>query len=88
MIEGMAQGSLGANWGDGHATDAGLMTMVSPNADPNAFYKQLLSAPYAGNAIISAHVYPYAPFPRSLLCPYEDQSLANSTRAWGVAPEG
>ena len=28
MFEGMAQGGLGANWGDGHATDASLMSQV------------------------------------------------------------
>ena len=28
MFEGMAQGGLGANWGDGHATDADLMYLV------------------------------------------------------------
>ena len=28
MFEGMAQGGLGANWGDGHATDASLMSLV------------------------------------------------------------
>ena len=28
MFEGMAQGGLGANWGDGHATDADLMNLV------------------------------------------------------------
>ncbi len=28
MFEGMAQGGLGANWGDGHATNADLMYLV------------------------------------------------------------
>ena len=32
MFEGMAQGGLGANWGDGHATDADLMNLVHPAA--------------------------------------------------------
>ncbi len=32
MFEGMAQGGLGANWGDGHATDANLMNLVRPFA--------------------------------------------------------
>lgn len=58
MIEGMAQGALGSNWGDGHVTDVGLLNRVSSNADPNPFYRQLVNAPYANNAIISAHVYP------------------------------
>ena len=57
MFEGMAQGGLGANWGDGHATDAGLLTRVPTNANPNPFYQQLVNAPYANNAIISTHVY-------------------------------
>ncbi len=30
---------------------------VSPNANPNAFYTELVTAPYANNAIISTHVY-------------------------------
>ena len=57
MIEGMSQGGLGANWGDGHATDASLMSRVPANANPNAFYKELVNAAYANNAIISTHVY-------------------------------
>ena len=61
LIEGMAQGSLGANWGDGHATAANLVASLPSNADPNAFYKQLVNAPYAGNAIISTHVYGCTP---------------------------
>jgi len=28
MFEGMAQGGLGANWGDGHATNDNLMYLV------------------------------------------------------------
>ena len=30
---------------------------VPPNANPNAFYTELVTAPYANNAIISTHVY-------------------------------
>ena len=58
MFEGMAQGALGSNWGDGHVTDVALLTQVPANADPNPFYQQLVNAPYAKNAIISTHVYP------------------------------
>ena len=57
MFEGMNQGSLGSNWGDGHATAASLVATLPASGNPNAFYKQLVNAPYAGNAIISAHVY-------------------------------
>ena len=57
MVEGMAQGSLGANWGDGHCTDPGLLTRVAPSGNPIPFYSQLVNAAYAGNAIISTHVY-------------------------------
>ena len=57
MIEGTAQNNLGSNWGDGHATDANLTSGLANNADPNIFYQQLVNAPYAGNAILSAHVY-------------------------------
>ena len=34
MFEGMAQGALGANWGDGHATDADLMNLVRAAFEP------------------------------------------------------
>ncbi len=30
---------------------------VSANANPNAFYTELVTAPYANNAIISTHIY-------------------------------
>lgn len=61
MIEGMAQSQLHANWGDGHTTDANLVKQLPSNADPNPFYKKLVNAPYANNAIISAHVYGCVP---------------------------
>ena len=57
MIEGTAQGLLGANWGDGHATDASLVSRLPASSNPNPFYSQLVNAPYANNAIISTHVY-------------------------------
>jgi hypothetical protein len=57
MIEGMAQGPLGANWGDGHFTDASLVRQLPASSDPNPFYKQLVNSAYAKNAIISTHVY-------------------------------
>ena len=62
MFEGMAQSNLGANWGDGHATDAGSMAKINPDANPNAFYQQLLVSAYASNAIISTHIYGCALF--------------------------
>ncbi len=30
---------------------------ISPNANPNAFYTELVTAPYVNNAIISTHIY-------------------------------
>ena len=57
MFEGMAQSAVGANWGDGHATDAHSMDIVPANADPNKFYQQLVTSHYAQNAIISPHAY-------------------------------
>ena len=63
MIEGMAQGLLGANWGDGHATDASLVSRLPASSNPNPFYSQLVNAPYANNAIISTHVYGCASIP-------------------------
>ena len=34
-----------------------MRAQISPNGNPNAFYTQLVTAPYAGNAIISTHIY-------------------------------
>ncbi len=44
MFEGMAQGGLGANWGDGHATDASLMSQVrnAPRSSPVSCFISVL----------------------------------------------
>jgi len=34
-----------------------VRAQISPNGNPNAFYTELVTAPYAGSAIISTHVY-------------------------------
>ena len=34
-----------------------MSAQIAPEANPNAFYTQLVTAPYVGNAIISTHVY-------------------------------
>jgi hypothetical protein len=34
-----------------------LRAQISPSANPNAFYTQLVTAPYVNNAIISTHIY-------------------------------
>jgi hypothetical protein len=44
-IEGLGQGSLGTNWGDGLATNAAVLK-ASGASDPNPFFRALLKAPY------------------------------------------
>jgi hypothetical protein len=44
-IEGLGQGSLGTNWGDGLATNRQLL-QFSGASDPNPFFQSLLKAPY------------------------------------------
>lgn len=49
MVEGCSQGLLGANWGDGMATDplaVAALNKVAPGSDPNPFFRQVLKAPY------------------------------------------
>ena len=87
MFEGMAQGGLGSNWGDGHVTDVDLLSLrVSSNADPNPFYRQLVNAPYANNAIISAHVYPCVspPPPPAVSEQSDEQTGSNSANVQSV----
>jgi len=57
FIEGTGQGGIGANWGDGFATDP---TLISQNglSDPNPFFKALMQKPYLNQVVISPHVYP------------------------------
>ena len=44
-IEGLGQGSLGTNWGDGLATNRAVLK-ASGASDPNPFFQSLLRAPY------------------------------------------
>ncbi len=49
MVEGCSQGALGANWGDGLATDPmaiAALNAYGPGSDPNPFFRTLLNAPY------------------------------------------
>ncbi|MBA2727273.1 MAG: cellulase family glycosylhydrolase [Parachlamydiaceae bacterium] len=57
FIEGTGQGSIGANWGDGFATDP---TLISANglSNPKSFFDTLLTKPYLNQVVISPHVYP------------------------------
>ena len=45
-IEGMGQGPLGANWGDGFGTDPEAVTILQqsglPQSDPNPFFQKLM----------------------------------------------
>ncbi len=48
-IEGMGQGPLGANWGDGFGTDPEAVTILQqsglPQSDPNPFFQKLMVCP-------------------------------------------
>ena len=44
-VEGAAQGGIGANWGDGFATDPALIRATGIS-DPNPFFKQLIRKSY------------------------------------------
>jgi aryl-phospho-beta-D-glucosidase BglC (GH1 family) len=57
FIEGTGQGGIGANWGDGFATDHNLIVQ-NGLSDPNPFFQALLQKPYANQVVISPHVYP------------------------------
>ncbi|KAG1655305.1 hypothetical protein FOA52_007962 [Chlamydomonas sp. UWO 241] len=54
LIEGCGQGSYGANWGDGFRT-SGMEGNVG--ADPNPFFRALLTKPYVSKVAISPHLY-------------------------------
>lgn len=57
FVEGTGQGGIGANWGDGFATDPALIAQYGLS-DPNPFFKALLTKPYINQVVISPHVYP------------------------------
>jgi aryl-phospho-beta-D-glucosidase BglC (GH1 family) len=57
FIEGTGQGDNGANWGDGFATDPGLIAEHGLS-DPTSFFEALLEKPYLNQVVISPHVYP------------------------------
>ena len=55
FIEGTGQGDIGANWGDGFATNPNLLGSLS---NPKSFFDTLLTKPYVNQVVISPHVYP------------------------------
>jgi aryl-phospho-beta-D-glucosidase BglC (GH1 family) len=57
FIEGTGQGGIGANWGDGFATDPKVIAEYELS-DPNPFFRELLNKPYLNQVVISPHVYP------------------------------
>ncbi len=57
FIEGTGQGGVGANWGDGFATDANLISQYGLS-DPRPFFNALLQKPYLNQVAISPHIYP------------------------------
>lgn len=57
FVEGSGQGGIGANWGDGFATDASVI-QASGLSDPNSFFTQLAAKPYVNQVVLSPHIYP------------------------------
>ncbi len=54
-VEGAAQGGIGANWGDGFATDPALIRATGIS-DPNPFFKQLMRKSYRRDTCSSRSV--------------------------------
>ena len=57
LVEGVGQGAIGKNWGDGVATDPQIISSQGLS-DPNPFFTALLQKPYIDQIIIGPHVYP------------------------------
>ncbi len=57
FIEGMGQGGINANWGDGFVTDKTLISQLGLS-DPNPFFQALASKSYLNQIVLSPHVYP------------------------------
>lgn len=55
FIEGTGQEGIGANFGDGFATDPNLINGMS---NPTLFFDTLLTKPYVNHVVISPHIYP------------------------------
>lgn len=55
FIEGVAQGDLEANWGDGFATDDAAIAQGVSN--PKAYFTQLMTKPYLNQIVVSPHAY-------------------------------
>ena len=58
LVEGTGQlGTVAMNWGDGFATDPAIVAAGGvQSAAP--FFARLLTKPYAGNVVVSPHLYP------------------------------
>ena len=58
LIEGTGQlGTVAMNWGDGFATDAGIVSRGGVD-DARPFFTRLAAKPYAAKVVISPHLYP------------------------------
>ncbi|MBA3661874.1 MAG: cellulase family glycosylhydrolase [Gammaproteobacteria bacterium] len=55
FIEGVAQGALRSNWGDGFATDNA--TIAQGISNPKNLFTQMLTQPYLNQIVISPHAY-------------------------------
>ena len=56
FIEGTAQETLGANWGDGFCADGGKIEKMGLG-DPRPFFKELAGKPYRNSVALAPHCY-------------------------------
>lgn len=57
LIEGCGQYNLAKNWGDGIASDSGLISSLGLS-DTNPFFRTLLNKPYLNQVVAAPHIYP------------------------------
>ena len=55
LVQGTAQGGVGANWGDGFCCDADLVKQLGLS-DPSPLFRAVMSRPYRDQAQASTHV--------------------------------
>jgi aryl-phospho-beta-D-glucosidase BglC (GH1 family) len=55
FVEGTGQGGINAGWGDGFATNPGVISSAGLS-DPRPFFTALLAKPYRNRTVVSPHV--------------------------------